>query len=92
MKNEIKKCFLLYIRRKRSKKKGELFDVFIIHISIEKLGDFTFLSRSIHIKFGLEIREYAICLLKHINVAIGCFVKLLEKEKKNPLGLENCMQ
>lgn len=74
------------------KKKGELFDVFIIHISIEKLGDFTFLSRSIHIKFGLEIREYAICLLKHINVAIGCFVKLLEKEKKNPLGLENCMQ
>lgn len=82
MKNEIKKVCFHKLEGNVVKRKGELFDVFIIHISIEKLGDFTFLSRSIHIKFGLEIREYAICLLKHINVANGYFVKLLEKEKK----------
>lgn len=63
MKDEIKKvCF--HKLEGNVVKKWELFDVFIIHISIEKLGDFTFFSRSIHIKFGLEIREYAIFFIK----------------------------
>ena len=64
MKDEIKKVCFHKLEGNVVKRKGELFDVFIIHISIEKLGDFTSLSRSIHIKFGLEIREYAIFFIK----------------------------